>query len=304
MAQNFEDIFSDDKDMKLSGQDDETFHLEKLDEYPGDLYGNKDRETVNNFPDERQQTVDKDVSHKQTIDPITKKNGNMKKTLLYASIITLLIMFSAITYDWGVNRGGFNDIAGLGKSSDVIKKKIVKEETITEDLPEYDESKYSQSETKTPENEPVEKITIYDDKESKDYDTSKEKIPANTKQIKKTAAPKESKDISDNNGNKNLDEKENKDFADNIPERMKKSQQQPDGQTYVVQVYSSPSKEDAESWLKKLEAKNVINVFISTQKIRDIEWYRVRFGSFNSEDEARRAAQQLGFAQSWIDRVR
>lgn len=73
--------------------------------------------------------------------------------------------------------------------------------------------------------------------------------------------------------------------------------------TYVVQIYSSPSKEDAEEWLRKLSEKG-INGSISEHKIRDIIWYRVRFGEFNSKDEARSAAMRNGFAQSWIDRIK
>ena len=308
MDKDLEDIFSDDKDMNLSGQDDETFRLEKLDEYPGELPVEKANESNFNEPEKLYKTQNDIVTSEKTIDPIIKKNGNMKKALLYASIIALLIMFSAITYDWGVNRGGFNDIASIGNSRDteIIQKRVVKEEAITEDLPEYDESEYSKSETTAPETEPIEKITIYDDKESKDYHAGTEKIPApaKQKQIKKPAVPKESEDIDDNSGNKNLDANENKDFADNATDRMRKSDAQSEGQAYVVQVYATPSKEDAESWLRKLESKNIGNVFISTQKIRDIEWYRVRFGSFKSEEEARKAALHLGFAQSWIDRVK
>lgn len=72
---------------------------------------------------------------------------------------------------------------------------------------------------------------------------------------------------------------------------------------YTVQVYASPSKEDAEEWLERLKAMNIENAFISTQKIRDRIWYRVRFGNFNTREEARSMALKYGFAQSWIDRV-
>ena len=73
---------------------------------------------------------------------------------------------------------------------------------------------------------------------------------------------------------------------------------------YIVQVYTSPYKDDAEEWLKQLRRKSVANPFISTQKIRDKVWYRVRFGAYKNADEARTEALKLGFAQTWIDRVR
>lgn len=73
---------------------------------------------------------------------------------------------------------------------------------------------------------------------------------------------------------------------------------------YTVQIYASPSESDAKEWLNVLKTKNIEGVYISPQKIRDQIWYRVRFGTFNSREEARRAALRLGFNQTWIDRVK
>ncbi|MBI5325492.1 MAG: SPOR domain-containing protein [Ignavibacteriae bacterium] len=72
---------------------------------------------------------------------------------------------------------------------------------------------------------------------------------------------------------------------------------------FTVQVYTSPSKDDAEDWMKILKRKN-INGFISTQKMRDKVWYRVRFGFYDTREEARAAAEKLGFDQVWIDQIR
>ncbi len=73
---------------------------------------------------------------------------------------------------------------------------------------------------------------------------------------------------------------------------------------YAVQIYASPSKDDAEAWLSNLKDKDVVNPRISTQKVRDVIWYRVRFGNFKSKDDAREAAMRYGFAQTWIDRIK
>lgn len=72
---------------------------------------------------------------------------------------------------------------------------------------------------------------------------------------------------------------------------------------FAVQVYTTPSKDDAEDWMKILKRKN-INGFISTQKMRDKVWYRVRFGFYDTREEARAAAEKLGFDQVWIDQIR
>ena len=73
---------------------------------------------------------------------------------------------------------------------------------------------------------------------------------------------------------------------------------------YTVQVYTSPSRDDAEDWLRILKSKNIKDGFISTQKIRDKIWFRVRFGLFGTREEAQASAMKLGFDQVWIDRVR
>ncbi len=73
---------------------------------------------------------------------------------------------------------------------------------------------------------------------------------------------------------------------------------------YVVQIYSSPSLEDAEEWLHKLQNDNIPSAFITTQYIRDRIWYRVRFGIFETREDAERSARNLGYARAWVVRVR
>ncbi|MDQ1265475.1 MAG: hypothetical protein QG635_625 [Bacteroidota bacterium] len=83
-------------------------------------------------------------------------------------------------------------------------------------------------------------------------------------------------------------------FSFNIPEEGE----------YAVQIYSTPIRSDAEDWLDLLHRKNIREAFISTQTIRDKVWYRVRFGTYRTRDEARQAALSNGFPQSWVDRIR
>lgn len=77
-----------------------------------------------------------------------------------------------------------------------------------------------------------------------------------------------------------------------------------DESVYIVQIYATPSEEDAKDWLEKLKNKNIENAFISTKKERGKTIYRVRFGNYKSKEEARTAALKHGFAQTWIDRVK
>ncbi len=73
---------------------------------------------------------------------------------------------------------------------------------------------------------------------------------------------------------------------------------------FVVQVFSSPSKDDANEWLQSLRDRNVSGGYIVEQRIKGEPWYRVRFGEFGTRDAAESEALRLGFREPWIARVR
>lgn len=73
---------------------------------------------------------------------------------------------------------------------------------------------------------------------------------------------------------------------------------------FSVQVYASPSSEDAEQWLSKLRQKKINGGFVSTQDVRGKKWYRVRFGSYTTMQEAEQMASQSGFGTAWVVRLR
>lgn len=73
---------------------------------------------------------------------------------------------------------------------------------------------------------------------------------------------------------------------------------------YTIQIYATPSLEDAQNWLKEIKMRYNIDAYISPQIIRDRQWYRVRFGYYSSMEEATATAMKLGFSQSWIDRIK
>lgn len=78
----------------------------------------------------------------------------------------------------------------------------------------------------------------------------------------------------------------------------------PKNALYVVQVFSSPSRDDADEWLQILRERSVTDGFITEQKLGGEAWYRVRFGQYTTRKDAEAAAQQLGFSNPWIARVR
>lgn len=83
-----------------------------------------------------------------------------------------------------------------------------------------------------------------------------------------------------------------------------KVEPKPETEVYVIQIYASPSKEDAQEWLKKVQKRIGGEAYISTQLVRDKVWYRVRCGHYTSKESATAAAEKYGFSQSWVDRIR
>ena len=72
---------------------------------------------------------------------------------------------------------------------------------------------------------------------------------------------------------------------------------------YQIEIYSTPSQEDAEIWMNKLKKRD-INATLQLQKVRGVTVYKIRYGYFKSAKEAQETAIKLGFSRSWIDRIK
>lgn len=73
---------------------------------------------------------------------------------------------------------------------------------------------------------------------------------------------------------------------------------------FAIQVYATPSLADAEDWLERLKQRRMMNPIITSQVIRGQTIYRVRFGLYNSLQEAERDAARQGYTGSWVVRLR
>lgn len=96
-------------------------------------------------------------------------------------------------------------------------------------------------------------------------------------------------------------------FATTVPRRAAvpaTGQSELSGGVFTVQVYSTPSREVAEQILNRLIRRNVAGAYISKQNVREVTYYRVRFGKYSSQEQARQAASRAGYPQSWIDRIK
>jgi hypothetical protein len=73
---------------------------------------------------------------------------------------------------------------------------------------------------------------------------------------------------------------------------------------FMVQVYASPSPEDAQQVAEQLRRMGISGVVVVPHRIRERTWWRVRFGSYATRLEAEQAALAAGFPNAWIVRVR
>lgn len=75
-----------------------------------------------------------------------------------------------------------------------------------------------------------------------------------------------------------------------LPQEVKKA---PRSGTYVIQVGSHPTRQEAESQIRKLQSKNVRADILPPFKDRQGEWHRVVISGFKTKREADREASQL-----------
>lgn len=237
-------------------------------------------------------------------DKQTQKGG--KKSVVILLLVAGLLLFAVISgifYDWGINRGGFEDFANLFTS----EKKIEKQEKVTtekkemieeKDLPEYDVYMDTVGSYKEKEED---EIVYQEEQEIRQNKAEKPSQVAVKPEIKKSNEERIKVEEQTQDAKSYWN---NQPYPDNLTTRVKKSNVKEGEQLFTIQVYATPSIDDAEAWKEKLERQNITDVVITSQKIKDRNWYRVRIGSYKSIDEAKSAAQKLGFANSWIDRVK
>lgn len=92
--------------------------------------------------------------------------------------------------------------------------------------------------------------------------------------------------------------------SEKVQKPVKQAGVSPHEQIYTVELYSTPSADDAKMWVQKLKSRNLENINITQHKLRDKTIYKIRFGKFASRDEAKTEALKLGYPQTWVDRVK
>ena len=83
------------------------------------------------------------------------------------------------------------------------------------------------------------------------------------------------------------------------PPVVEKPAAKPTG-TYMAQVGATPDRSEADRIATSLRSRGGENISISTATVDGATIYRVRYGSFSSEDEARQKSGALGYGNVWV----
>lgn len=247
-------------------------------------------------PDPEPQTSSEDVmSERVRIDPIsalppiapppTPTTSRSGRPLVWVGVLALLVLVLAV----------------VGVSWYLTSRSIEEQAFIAADVevPTQDSDMLAPSDAEMPEVFPIDSVV---DAEPENSDmkqssataappTTSEQVTQPTQPTTSTVAPKPSSKAEPTN-------REVKQPTTRIPPATT------NGPAWVVQVFASPSRDDAEEWLQQLREQRIPDGYIVEQKVKGQSWYRVRFGQFATRSEAEQAAGNRGFAQPWIARVR
>ncbi len=266
-----------------------------------------------------------------------KEEKKKKKTpiwilMLYSSVATLLVTLGAVWLIWTLMFSGTEEHNKDDHKTEEVatnheehepkhEKKTVVADTMSQEEKNWlDSMDIDRKDTLLSYKEDKEFFAGLEDEfdeegHSKDKPTEKhtekhepKKDKPKVTEPKKVVPKKKKEDIASNDNTKSIVPKEKKKSTVKIDE-SEFSMPQPKGPApetglFMVQIYSSPSREDAESWLGQLKARQVPSPMITEHEVRGRTWYRVRYGRFETKEAARSSALELGYSQSWIDRVK
>jgi len=262
-------------------------------------------------------------------EPRKKKKTPIWILMLYSSVATFIATIGLVALIWYLMNDSTSDSDQLVKPTEQLAnnnesdEKADKVDLSNTDVPKPDSmNKEEMNWLDSMEMDKSDKLISY--KEDKEFFSSvedefeeKDLTPDNKEEKESQPKKKKAKKVTPKKNNDNLATNDNRSSV--TPNEKKSSNfkidesqfsmPQPNGPapekgTFTVQIYSSPSREDAESWLGQLKAQEIPNAMITEQNVKGRTWYRVRYGKFETKEAARASALELGYSQSWIDRIK
>lgn len=230
----------------------------------------------------------------------SSKSTNVNKSKIKLDSNKKEIAINRDSINKSVEINDSNSLDLNGNNIDIVKDKE-KENIITkDDINNQHINKNSNVNTNKTQIEDT-KIVSNDNVINKTKELPKEKNITKDNNITNNSNIRNKEEIERKKSVSNSIQKDEKEKINNIPYPKKDLS---DEGIFTVQIYATQSKEDALFWLNKLKDQKIYDGFISEQIIRDEIWYRVRFGNFTNKDKALEEASKLGYAQTWVDRVK
>jgi hypothetical protein len=262
--------------------------------------------------EEKQTTVEEEA-------PKEKKKRPVWVLMLYTAVATFILTLGLSLLLWSLLDDNGQNKQEVGRTKKMAQVRVKPSETPKSKATQSAEDKWLDS---MKSNDGDSDLTYSEDKDEfsslEDKPAAKEKPkavapkmnlpkvkPQQSKPVVKKATPKKTEDMVSNTEQSKPKPKQSTPNIDESQFAMPQPKGPvPEKGVFMVQIYSSPSREDAESWLGQLKARQVSNAVITEQEIKGRTWYRVRYGNFETKEEARASALKLGYSQSWIDRVK
>ncbi|MCX7908697.1 MAG: SPOR domain-containing protein [Ignavibacteria bacterium] len=136
-------------------------------------------------------------------------------------------------------------------------------------------------------------------------DKSQKQVPQTTVKEEKTPSPETTEKQKDTKiilSKKEKEQEQNQKEKPKIIPQEVKIVELPQ-EEYSIEIFSTADPDEAGYWLNQLQSRG-LNAYQKVHKIRNIQYYKIRIGSYRSIDEAKSVARALGFKKIWIDRVK
>jgi len=269
-------------------------------------------ENLNNT-DKKKSKVNNLEDSKDSVGSVDKEKQTRFASLIKYSAIFLLFAISGIALYYIWDNFGYDKINLISSKlfGSKSEKEIIKhtKDTKSMDATHTAEVNQVKEQAKPDTQEPI-KNDQTDNKEISKQITTEEPKVIQKQEIKEKSKPEIATNIRSDEikpePKKKTVENEPKKNVTNASDNSLKSNTKKVAkeEIYTIQIYATPSLEDAQNWLKEIKMRYNIDAYISPQIIRDRQWYRVRYGYFSSMEEATATAMKFGFSQSWIDRIK
>ncbi len=248
----------------------------------------------------------------QAEEPKTEENEEKKKRkvpvlwFIFAGLIFLILLIGGYFAYLNFIKKPVSEKEITKKETEIKKPKVQEIQQKEKNKEEFRKPEPTELQVKEEAKAPTgeQKVTLEKPQKLVAEKTSTEKIsPTKEKPTKSTEKPEPSK-------KEKVKEFESKFSSIKKTEKIKIIEETPETKTslmpkeeYSIEIFSTTEMDEATYWVNQLTHKGV-NAYLKPYRFRNINYYKVRVGKFNSIEEAKQVARTLGFKNFWIDRIK